>query len=238
MEKFINPPVQGPGNGIGPTSTTPPIIFFDDFIGVNLFTAAAGDTTVWEIGLSETGGTAVGTNDRHGGWLKVGVSATTAKDQSIQTSNECFLFDASKDLYMETRVIIADNTGGYFFGFSPRDSVLTAALASASINFDALGFHSPEDDSTLFGVNCDGSNISAVTTGVDFVNATAITLAVEYSSSSDTMKWYTDGDLKLTQTGASTTLPNQEVALGCITTSKGTTGPGIEIDYFYVVMDR
>ena len=69
MERYISPPIQGPGTGLGTSSSAPPMIFFDDFLGgINVAPPGAGTgvgnvAAVWEIAVRD-GGT-VGLNNDH-----------------------------------------------------------------------------------------------------------------------------------------------------------------------------
>ena len=246
MERYINPPIQGPGTGIGPTSTTPPMVFFEDFLGgANIGPPGAGTAvgnvgSIWEIGVYD-GGTVSMTNDRHGGWLGITTSTTDNHDLQIQTNVESWLPADSKGFYLETRLRasqVALGPHSFFVGLFTRDTVFGTDAAVTA--FDHMGVDTQESVNISQMVG-DGTaaTTSTVDTGSDLALNTNVTIALEYSPSSDTFKTYVDGDLKATTTGASQYLPSGECCLGILTrNAAGSAATSFEFDYIYLTMDR
>ena len=239
MDRYIKSPILGPsGSRIGPNASSPPFVFWDDFVGVSTMANAANDGAIWDVDVDEGDGTITAV-DEHGGWMKVKCSATNHHDMSVCTGGEAFTFQTGRSFYMETRVKFEDNTPGVAIGFFARGTILTEALATADMAIDFLGFHKPET-ADLFACATDQTNDSFTDTGIDTTAATAYVLAVEYDGDKDQLRYYVDGVLKVTvaAAGVSGYLPNQNCAWGVITTSNGTGAIEIDLDYVYIEMDR
>ena len=237
MERFINPPIQGPGTGVGPSSTTPPMIFFDDFIGLNSMVQAAHDFATWDIQKDE--GT-VTHKAAHGGALLITSGSTDNYDHAVQLSQEFFLPGATKSFYFETRLNTDKIACDLFVGFAALDMQMTDGAVMTGL--DHAGFMT-NADANVDGTMGDGASATTTSgdTGYDLVASTDVTLAMSYDASQDTVKWYVDGDMKLSTEQASAFLPDTELTWGVYqrntAASSGHT-VAIAVDYVYIQCDR
>ena len=166
-------------------------------------------------------------------------SATDDHDLVLQTNTESFLPDATKAFYLETRLRASQiaSPHGIFVGLFTRDSIVADGVVTG---FDHMGVGCLETVNIVGSVG-DGTagTTSTSDSGSDLAANTNVTIACEYSPTSDTFKTYVDGDLKATVTGASEFLPSAECCLGVSTRAgAGSTATGFEIDYIYLAMDR
>ena len=237
MERFINPPIQGPGTGVGPSSTTPPMIFFDDFIGVGAMVQASNDINTWDIHKESGNFTHKAV---HGGAALMTTSGTDDHYFTLQLSQEFFLPGATKSFYFETRLNTDKIACDLFVGFGTLDMTMTDSAAMTGL--DHAGFMT-NAAANVDGTMGDGASATTTSgdTGYDLVASTDVTLAMSYDAGQDTVKWYVDGDLKLSTEQASAFLPDTELTWGIYqrntAASSGAT-VAIAVDYVYIQCDR
>ena len=237
------------------------ILLFDDFAGpelpveVNLAYAAAGNAAprigpfkvTGDIGETDTG--VVNVDGKVNGWVRISGANANGKGVAIGTGT-AFSPSLNGPLALETRVEMrALTTRSIFIDFTdanaddvaePQTSNATTLTPVAS-DYCGFVFDSQLTDSADWHAVFQGGDVTASTTSTDLdldEDATAAesqVLRVEIDANG-TARWYIDGKLKKTQTGAVSTTVVQAAIVGCWGTT--TTAADLDVDYIAVEANR
>ena len=146
-----------------PIQINPDYIFkYDDFTGVDI-----DDTDDWTKQVLNSG-TLTLLADHVGGWAKsTGDGSTDNSGGSLQ-GNEIFMAEASKNIYFETRVAVADaDDMDMFVGLAENGTFATGVPFTAN---NQIGFLLVEGAADIY-FNCDSGGTETKTdTGIDFAD--------------------------------------------------------------------
>ena len=237
------------------------ILLFDDFAGPeipveqNLAYAAAGAAAP-RIGpfkvtgdLAETDTGIINVDGKVNGWVRISGNNEDGKGVAIGTGT-VFSPSLNGPIAIETRVEMAAlTTRSIFIGFTDANADDVAepqtsnTVTMTPVASDYCGFvlDSQLTDSADWHAVFRGGDVTASTTSTDLdldEDATAAesqVLRVEIDTNG-TARWYVDGKLKSTQTGAVSTTVVQAAIVGCWGTT--TTAANLDIDYIAVEANR
>jgi hypothetical protein len=146
-----------------PMQVNPDYIFkHDDFTGIDI-----DDTDDWTKSVLNSG-TLTLLADHVGGWAKSTGDGSTDNSGGAIQGNEIFLAEASKNIYFETRVAVADaDDMDMFVGLAENGTFATGVPFTAS---NQIGFLLVEGAADIYA-NCDSGGTETKTdTGVDFAD--------------------------------------------------------------------
>ena len=146
-----------------PMQINPDYIFkSDDFTGIDI-----DDTDDWTKSVLNSG-TLTLLADHVGGWAKSTGDGSTDNSGGAIQGNEIFLAEASKNIYFETRVAVADaDDMDMFVGLAENGTFATGVPFTAS---NQIGFLLVEGAADIYA-NCDSGGTETKTdTGVDFAD--------------------------------------------------------------------
>jgi hypothetical protein len=134
----------------------------DDFTGIDI-----DDTDDWTKSVLNSG-TLTLLADHVGGWAKSTGDGSTDNSGGAIQGNEIFLAEASKNIYFETRVAVADaDDMDMFVGLAENGTFATGVPFTAS---NQIGFLLVEGAADIYA-NCDSGGTETKTdTGVDFAD--------------------------------------------------------------------
>jgi hypothetical protein len=146
-----------------PMQINPDYIFkSDDFTGIDI-----DDTDDWTKSVLNSG-TLTLLADHVGGWAKSTGDGSTDNSGGAIQGNEIFLAEASKNIYFETRVAVADaDDMDMFVGLAENGTFATGVPFTAS---NQIGFLLVEGAADIYA-NCDSGGTETKTdTGIDFAD--------------------------------------------------------------------
>jgi hypothetical protein len=146
-----------------PLQVNPDYIFKnDDFTGIDI-----DDTDDWTKSVLNSG-TLTLLADHVGGWAKSTGDGSTDNSGGAIQGNEIFLAEASKNIYFETRVAVADaDDMDMFVGLAENGTFATGVPFTAS---NQIGFLLVEGAADIYA-NCDSGGTETKTdTGIDFAD--------------------------------------------------------------------
>jgi hypothetical protein len=146
-----------------PMQVNPDYIFkHDDFTGIDI-----DDTDDWTKSVLNSG-TLTLLADHVGGWAKSTGDGSTDNSGGAIQGNEIFLAEASKNIYFETRVAVADaDDMDMFVGLAENGTFATGVPFTAS---NQIGFLLVEGAADIYA-NCDSGGTETKTdTGIDFAD--------------------------------------------------------------------
>jgi hypothetical protein len=146
-----------------PMQVNPDYIFkHDDFTGIDI-----DDTDDWTKSVLNSG-TLTLLADHVGGWAKSTGDGSTDNSGGAIQGNEIFLAEASKNIYFEARVAVADaDDMDMFVGLAENGTFATGVPFTAS---NQIGFLLVEGAADIYA-NCDSGGTETKTdTGVDFAD--------------------------------------------------------------------
>jgi hypothetical protein len=233
------------------------IRLFNDFFGVGETLALTGDTT--ELGDFYAGGEGFEDNDAGvaGKDALSGVVTITSGNSDADTTfiGTHIGFDAllMGTIVLETRVQLPDlDTKEIFFGLTSilsvdeqlEDIVINASATTITMPADLVGFYLSDELTTVAGdwhaINSGGTASATTTTTDGQLNNVAVVgewqvLRLEVDPNG-TARWYIDGVLKKTVSGAASTTTNMAV---CLAAAANTTQLAIfDVDYILVEANR
>jgi len=146
-----------------PMQVNPDYIFkHDDFTGIDI-----DDTDDWTESVLNSG-TLTLLADHVGGWAKSTGDGSTDNSGGAIQGNEIFLAEASKNIYFETRVAVADaDDMDMFVGLAENGTFATGVPFTAN---NQIGFLLVEGAADIYA-NCDSGGTETKTdTGIDFAD--------------------------------------------------------------------
>lgn len=209
--------------------------FFDDFIGTSL--SATDDAAVWDLQL-DSGSTAVIAVDEPNGVLSLSPNEI-GLDANVELNGEPFQFERLKDAIFETRLkisSIATDTADCLVGLCETSPDLASGSAGA-IEKNLIGFFLGEAD--IKAITGDGTSETIDDTTSDLVADTYVVLTWKWHAKSETLRFYVDGDRKVTQSVADgDRIPADATNLTIVIVCEqhaGTTANGVTLDVDYVL---
>jgi hypothetical protein len=218
-----------------PIQINPDYVFkYDDFTGVDI-----DDTDDWTKAVLNSG-TLTLLADHVGGWAKsTGDGSTDNSGGSIQ-GNEIFMAEASKLIFFEAKVAVADaDDMDMFVGLAENGTFATGVPFTAS---NQIGFLLVEGAADIYA-NCDSGGTETKTdTGVDFAdgaesssnitNTRRLGLIVKGTGQ---VEFYVDRVLKTTTTG---NIPTSALTPWFCAMSGTTTADAAWCDYIWMASQR
>jgi hypothetical protein len=219
--------------GFAMTPSWEQVVFFDEFTQKVTTNVPTG----WEAAIIDTGATVVqlATDAYPGGVLKI-ASDGTSEGATIYLPKQIQL--SGKKFYMEVRIqtnLVAETA--VQFGLSALTATTNPEDVWTTTATDVIAFGTLAGDATVtMLVDKNNGGTAAQLGSVDLVNATWHTLAILVDGSetngSMSVRGYVDGNLALTWSGASTTVPGDLVLAPFIGGLTGATAANtIYIDY-------
>ena len=218
-----------------PIQLNPDYIFkSDDFTGVDI-----DDTDDWTKAVLNSG-TLTLLADHVGGWAKsTGDGSTDNSGGSLQ-GNEIFLAEASKNIYFETRVAVADaDDMDMFVGLAENGTFATGVPFTAS---NQIGFLLVEGAADIYA-NCDSGGTETKTdTTIDFADGAESSSNITNTrrlgfivKGTGQVEFYVDRVLKTTTTG---NIPTSALTPWFAAMSGTTTADAAWCDYIMVCAQR
>jgi hypothetical protein len=146
-----------------PIQVNPDYIFkYDDFTGVDI-----DDTDDWTKSVVNSG-TLTLLADHVGGWAKSTGDGSTDNSGGAIQGNEIFMAEASKNIYFETKVAVADADDMDMFVGLCENATFSATVPFVTNN--QIGFLLVEGAADIYA-NCDSGGTQTKTdTGIDFAD--------------------------------------------------------------------
>ena len=218
-----------------PIQVNPDYIFkHDDFVGIDI-----DDTDDWTKSVLNSG-TLTCLADHVGGWAKsLGDGSTDNSGGAIQ-GNEIFMAEASKNIYFEARVAVADaDDMDMFVGLAENGTFATGVPFTAN---NQIGFLLVEGAASIFA-NCDSGGTETKTdTGIDFSDGAEGSSNISNSrqlgfivKGTGQVEFYVDRVLVTTTTG---NIPTSALAPWFCAMSGTTTADAAWCDYIHVAAQR
>ena len=232
------------------------IRLFNDFFGVGDTLALTADTA--DLGAFYAGGegfedsdAGIAGKDALSGVVTI-TAANTDADTTFIGTHIGLDVALMGTIVLETRVQLPDlDTCEIFFGLTSilsvdeqlEDIVINASGTAITIPADCVGFYlSSEltDDEDWHGIHSGGTATASTTTTAVDLDDDAVAgewqvLKLEIDSNGDT-RWYIDGDLKKSVTGAASTSVNLALCVGV--EAKGAAIETLDVDYILVKSNR
>jgi len=210
------------------------ILKYDDFVGIDI-----DDTDDWTKSVLNSG-TLTCLADHVGGWAKsLGDGSTDNSGGAIQ-GNEIFMAEASKNIYFEARVAVADaDDMDMFVGLAENGTFATGVPFTAN---NQIGFLLVEGAASIFA-NCDSGGTETKTdTGIDFSDGAEGSSNISNSrqlgfivKGTGQVEFYVDRVLVTTTTG---NIPTSALAPWFCAISGTTTADAAWCDYIHVAAQR
>ena len=218
-----------------PMQINPDYIFkSDDFTGIDI-----DDTDDWTKSVLNSG-TLTLLADHVGGWAKSTGDGSTDNSGGAIQGNEIFLAEASKNIYFETRVAVADaDDMDMFVGLAENGTFATGVPFTAS---NQIGFLLVEGAADIYA-NCDSGGTETKTdTGIDFAdgaesssNITNVRTLGFVIKGTGQVAFYVDRALVTTTT---TNIPTSALTPWFCALSGTTTADAAWCDYINVAAQR
>ena len=232
------------------------IRLFNDFFGVGNTLALTADTA--ELGNFYAGGegfedgdAGIAGKDALSGVVTI-TSANTNADTTFIGTHIGLDVALMGTIVLETRVQLPDlDTKEIFFGLTSilsvdeqlEDIVINASGTTITMPADLVGFYLSDeltDDEDWHGIHSGGTATASTTTTAVDLDDDAVAgewqvLKLEIDSNGDT-RWYIDGDLKKTVSGAASTSVNLALCVGV--EAKGAAIETLDVDYILVKSNR
>ena len=218
-----------------PINVNPDYVFkYDDFTGVDI-----DDTDDWTKSVLNSG-TLTLLADHVGGWAKsMGDGSTDNSGGAIQ-GNEIFMVEASKNIYFEAKVAVADaDDMDMFVGLAENGTFATGVPFTAN---NQIGFLLVEGAADIYA-NCDSGGTETKTdTGIDFAdgaesssNITNTRTLGFIAKGTGIVEFYVDRVLKTTTTA---NIPTSALTPWFCAISGATDAKRAWCDYVWIAAQR
>ena len=212
--------------------------YFTDFIGADMQTGVTTEEHGGWIMTQQTAGTWKADDAAGGVMLLDSASGTATQGANLQlggTTGECFLPAASKDIWFEARVKVADFSGGPELAIGLANIDTTVIASSAVSTTDHIMFTSVTDDGVVL-FNGEKGGTGNTETYTTIVDGTWYRMGF-HASGVTTVQAYLDG----VSTGTAlvtANIPVLEMVPTFVCQSDGTTDPILHIDWIRIVQLR
>ena len=220
-----------------PIQVNPDYIFkSDDFVGVDI-----DGTNDWTRQVLNSG-TITLLGDHVGGWAKsTGDGSTDNSGGSIQ-GNEIFMAEASKNIFFEARVAVADaDDMDMFVGLAENGTFATGVPFTAN---NQIGFLLVEGAADIYAVTDSGGTETKTDTGIDFADGAESSSNITNSrrlgfivKGTGEVEFYVDR-VKVTTTTSSTSIPTSALTPWFCAMSGTTTADAAWCDYIAIAGQR
>jgi len=218
-----------------PINVNPDYVFkYDDFTGVDI-----DDTDDWTKSVLNSG-TLTLLADHVGGWAKsMGDGSTDNSGGAIQ-GNEIFMVEASKNIYFEAKVAVADaDDMDMFVGLAENGTFATGVPFTAN---NQIGFLLVEGAADIYA-NCDSGGTETKTdTGIDFADGSESSSNITNSRTlgfiakgTGIVEFYVDRVLKTTTTA---NIPTSALTPWFCAISGATDAKRAWCDYVWIAAQR
>tara|TARA_R110002020_G_scaffold289899_1_gene505362 strand:- start:1147 stop:1926 length:780 start_codon:yes stop_codon:yes gene_type:complete len=218
-----------------PIQVNPDYIFkYDDFTGVDI-----DDTDDWTKSVLNSG-TLTLLADHVGGWAKSTGDGSTDNSGGAIQGNEIFLAEASKNIYFEAKVAVADaDDMDMFVGLAENGTFATGVPFTAN---NQIGFLLVEGAADIYA-NCDSGGTETKTdTGIDFADGAESSSNITNTRTlgliikgTGIVEFYVDRVLKTTTTA---NIPTSALTPWFCAISGTTTADAAWCDYIWVAAQR
>jgi hypothetical protein len=201
-------------------------LYFDDF---NFFIPSQ-----WTVNETQAGATQGVQTATAGGWLALVNSAADDDLNAIQQPATTFLFDSTKDMFIETTLSLSDATqSDAIIGLYALDTSPIASLPT-----DGIFFLKSDGAATLsFNLRKTGTSTTLASVAT-LADATNVTLAAVYQAMTQTWTVYVNGAYAAstsTLTNAPNTVP---LSIGIAVQNGEAAAKTLLSDYFFVALQR